>query len=304
MQSKTAFLYEGWNLIAELNVLSTPTLVRSYVWGLDLSGEPQGAGGVGGLLDVTYVGAQTTNCFVAFDGNGNVAGLVSATNAAVAAQYEYGPFAEVIRATGPIAKANPFRFSTKYQDDETDLLYYGYRYYSASTGRWLSLDPAADDREANDLGFRDWTERGNNFDYQYYQSDFTPLSFPGLGGYQILESAGANHYLYVANNPMTAIDPSGLWTVDTRFDTCLCPCLVNCTLVKFYGKNAHRIPGTTWIFEVIVTEYFCTDCLDRTWTKTSSKPVIFYKPGKSIPPTKRPPKDKHYYILVNCRLVE
>jgi RHS repeat-associated protein len=40
-----------------------------------------------------------------------------------------------------MAKTNPFRFSTKYQDDETDLLYYGYRYYNASTGRWLSRDP-------------------------------------------------------------------------------------------------------------------------------------------------------------------
>jgi len=40
-----------------------------------------------------------------------------------------------------MAKANPFRFSTKYQDDETDLLYYGYRYYNPSTGRWLSRDP-------------------------------------------------------------------------------------------------------------------------------------------------------------------
>jgi RHS repeat-associated protein len=52
-----------------------------------------------------------------------------------------GPFGEVIRATGPMSKANPFRFSTKYQDDETDLLYYGYRYYSASTGRWSGRDP-------------------------------------------------------------------------------------------------------------------------------------------------------------------
>jgi RHS repeat-associated protein len=40
-----------------------------------------------------------------------------------------------------MARANPFRFSTKYQDDETDLLYYGYRYYNSSTGRWLSSDP-------------------------------------------------------------------------------------------------------------------------------------------------------------------
>jgi len=43
-----------------------------------------------------------------------------------------------------MAKANPFRFSTKYQDDETELLYYGYRYYNASTGRWLSRDRIKD----------------------------------------------------------------------------------------------------------------------------------------------------------------
>jgi RHS repeat-associated protein len=35
---------------------------------------------------------------------------------------------------------NPFRFSTKYQDEETDLVYYGYRYYNAGTGRWFGRD--------------------------------------------------------------------------------------------------------------------------------------------------------------------
>jgi RHS repeat-associated protein len=79
--------------------------------------------------------------FVAYDGNGNVSALVNAANGATVANYEYGPFGEVIRATGPMAKVNPFRFSTKYEDDETDLLYYGYRYYNPSTGRWLSRDP-------------------------------------------------------------------------------------------------------------------------------------------------------------------
>jgi RHS repeat-associated protein len=39
-----------------------------------------------------------------------------------------------------MAKANPLRFSTKYQDDETDLIYYGYRHYNASIGRWLNRD--------------------------------------------------------------------------------------------------------------------------------------------------------------------
>ena len=64
------FLYDGWNLIAELKPNNLP--IRTYVWGTDLSGTMQGAGGVGGLLEVSYYGTSTTNCFSAFDGNGNV----------------------------------------------------------------------------------------------------------------------------------------------------------------------------------------------------------------------------------------
>ena len=43
-----------------------------------------------------------------------------------------------------MAKVNPIRFSTKYDDDESDLLYYGYRYYKPSTGGWLSRDPLSE----------------------------------------------------------------------------------------------------------------------------------------------------------------
>ena len=93
---------------------------------------------MGGLLWARFGPAPQ---FVAYDGNGNVAALVHGTTGAVTAQYEYGPFGELLRATGTWAKSNPFRFSTKYQDDESDLLYYGYRYYNPSTGRWLSRDP-------------------------------------------------------------------------------------------------------------------------------------------------------------------
>jgi RHS repeat-associated protein len=52
-----------------------------------------------------------------------------------------------------MAKVNPFWFSTKYQDDETDLLYYGYRYYSPSTGRWISRDPRQDASLFNEYCF-------------------------------------------------------------------------------------------------------------------------------------------------------
>jgi RHS repeat-associated protein len=136
-QYTNRFLYDGWNLVAEINPASS--LLRSYVWGSDLSGTVQGAGGVGGLLEITDTanGAQ----FPAFDGNGNVAILGKASDGTVSARYDYGPFGELLRATGPMAKANPFRFSTKYQDDESDLLCYGYRYCSPSIGRWISRDP-------------------------------------------------------------------------------------------------------------------------------------------------------------------
>jgi RHS repeat-associated protein len=103
-----------------------------------LSGSLQAAGGIAALLQETYL---TTNSFVAFDGNGNVVSLVNAANGTTAAQYEYGPFAEPLRTTGPMSQANLCRFSTKYQDNETDLAYYGYRYYCPGTATWICRDP-------------------------------------------------------------------------------------------------------------------------------------------------------------------
>lgn len=55
------------------------------------------------------------------------------------------PRGEAIHPVGPVAKANPLRFSNKYANDQTDLLYYGYRYYNPSAGRWLSRDPIGED---------------------------------------------------------------------------------------------------------------------------------------------------------------
>jgi len=98
-------------------------------------------------------GANAGTYFSAYDGNGNVMALVNAADGSVAARYEYGPFGELIRATGPMAKVNPFRFSTKYQDEETGLVYYGYRYYDPSTGRWVNSDPMEEKGGLNLFGF-------------------------------------------------------------------------------------------------------------------------------------------------------
>ena len=146
-----SFLYDGWNLIATLNPQSP--VGQYFVWGSDLSGSLQGAGGVGGLVEMGCTGSATTNCLPAFDGNGNVVALVNAADGTSLANYEYGPFGEVIRSTGPMAKVNPFQFSTKYQDDESDLLYYGFRYYKPLTGTWLNQDPIEEQGGLNLYGF-------------------------------------------------------------------------------------------------------------------------------------------------------
>jgi len=74
-------------------------------------------------------------------GSGNICGYVDGTSGLYSANYEYGTFGEGIRVSGPVGKDIPFRFSSKYFDTQTEMVYYGYRYYNSSTGRWLSRDP-------------------------------------------------------------------------------------------------------------------------------------------------------------------
>ena len=143
------YLYDGWNLIGVLNPQSG--LVASMMWGLDLSGSMQGAGGVGGLLAENIAGNGVQ--FVAYDGNGDVSALVSATNGAVTANYEYGPFGEVIRATGPASKLNQVMYQSQFCDWESGKYYWKYRYFDTSTGQWLSRDPIGEKGEKNLYGF-------------------------------------------------------------------------------------------------------------------------------------------------------
>jgi len=70
--------------------------------------------------------------------------LVNTADGSLSARYEYGPFGEPIRISGAISILNPIRFSSKYTDDQSGLVYYGYRYYNPSTGRWMSRDPVAE----------------------------------------------------------------------------------------------------------------------------------------------------------------
>src|SRR4051794_37945501 len=100
--------YLTGNLLAELDGDNANAVKCSYMWGADLSGSLQGAGGVGGLLTVAPSGNGTH--FVVYDGNGNVSTLTDSSGA-VSPRYEYDPFGQTIRASGTAADLNPFRFS-------------------------------------------------------------------------------------------------------------------------------------------------------------------------------------------------
>jgi len=132
------FVYDGWNLVLETVAHADGSVDRiEYVWGLDLSGTLQGAGGVGGLLFEVRNGQIFIPCY---DANGNVTEYVDAAGN-IRAHYEYSPFGEIVVQSGDLADTFKFRFSTKYWDAETRSYYYGYRHYAPKLGCWLNRDP-------------------------------------------------------------------------------------------------------------------------------------------------------------------
>ena len=162
------FVYHGWLLLMELDALNDNAVIREYTWGLDLSNDSlDEAGGIGGLLacydtNGTTSGADPTaddeEYIYFYDANGNVGQMIAWASGyggaagyawhadRMVAKYEYDAYGNSLLdpsnsvESGPYAANNPFRFSTKYWDDETGLGYWGYRYYSPRLGRWISRD--------------------------------------------------------------------------------------------------------------------------------------------------------------------
>ncbi|MBK9118420.1 MAG: RHS repeat-associated core domain-containing protein [Phycisphaerales bacterium] len=162
------FLWSGWRMLLEFDILAAEPdePLRALSWGLDLAGlrGSQGgrasaglfeqAGTIGGLLAVCKYDvsggpspADPVDYVYLYDALGNVGQVVDWSHdaqqpgAALAARYEYDPYGGVTKAEGPYASENAWRFSTKQWDDETGLGYWGFRYYDAVIGRWMSEDP-------------------------------------------------------------------------------------------------------------------------------------------------------------------
>jgi len=139
-QARSLPYLSQYNAVDEAPSKTTTTL---NTWGEDLSGSLQGAGGIGGLLRSVNTTAnrelRTENNFH-YDSNGNVI-LLTDTQGRESARYAYDAFGKTLTATGPAARVNRYRFSTKPVEAESGLVYYGYRYYDPVTGRWPSTDP-------------------------------------------------------------------------------------------------------------------------------------------------------------------
>lgn len=80
------------------------------------------------------------------------------------------------------------RFTSKEQDEETGLYYFGARYYDAKLSRWVSADPAFE---------------------KYVPDGGESSNLPGIGG--VFNTANMNPYHYACNQPVNLIDPDGNW---------------------------------------------------------------------------------------------
>ena len=148
-EKEITFIWDGWGLLYERHQLPSglTTLERKYLWGPDIA--DGAAGGAGGLLLIRETkGNTTTDLIPLSDGTGHVVALTN-LNKDLLATYAYGPFGEKISATGPSANTNPWRWGTKYLDEETGLYYFGHRYYDPITGQFLSREPLGESESLN-----------------------------------------------------------------------------------------------------------------------------------------------------------
>ena len=125
-------IWDGWNIILE-NDSGVPTV---NVWGLDIDGTLQGAGGVGGLLAVLRTDGTF---FPAYDANGNVTEYACEFGQ-VFARCFYGASGSIVFESGITETTFTHYFNTKPFLRFETLVSYQYRLFHPALGRWTTRD--------------------------------------------------------------------------------------------------------------------------------------------------------------------
>lgn len=127
----TIFVYDGYSVIEEVS--ADGSLMARYTQSLGID-EP-----------LAMLRGNTMSYYQA-DGLGSVTSL-SDSKGNLISTYEYDSFGNLLASTGSIS--NPFRFTGREFDAETDLYFYRARYYDPSIGRFISEDPIRFNAETN-----------------------------------------------------------------------------------------------------------------------------------------------------------
>ena len=116
---------------------------------------------------------------------------------------EYLPYGEVWvedRADNE-GYTTPYKFTGKELDKETNLYYFGARYYDARISRWISTDPALEKY------FPKPNDYDTEHDFYWYILNDASGKLPGMGG--VYNAHNLNVYCYSLNNPVKYYDPDG-----------------------------------------------------------------------------------------------
>lgn len=135
------FVYRGYLQIAAFDVNSVivdeeehqgHSLATTTFW------DPMEPTATRPLAITDHSGNTSTTYFHTHDLTKNVCELLDSTGTIITS-YDYTPFGAVTASN--TTTPNTFMFSSEVLDPETSLIYYNFRHYNPTDGRWVSRDP-------------------------------------------------------------------------------------------------------------------------------------------------------------------
>ena len=143
----------------------------------------------------------------------------------VRTSYDYAPFGAV-SATGDVTQ--PFQWSSEFYDSELALVYYNYRHYSPTDGRWLSRDPIEEQggrnlyaiignnvsKETDSLGKNLIEDSYEEFEFEFYSQQDLNLCNSYKYGSLLIDNS------FVPDDIRKYFPDNQIWNVDFPLENC------------------------------------------------------------------------------------